>query len=116
VQAIDYLKRQGPYTGVNDPLPSLVLIDLKLPLVDGLEVVEQLKSDPQLCSLPVVMLTSSGHEVDVNRAYTLGVNSYVCKPTDFEDYLNVIGAIGNYWFGVVEMPSGQNAIDTTRSH
>lgn len=104
VQALDYLKRRGPYADVQDPQPSLILLDLKLPRVDGLEVLEQIKTDPQLKMLPVVMLTSSVHERDLTAAYTLGVNSYVCKPTDFDDLLNVVSRLGDYWFGMVELP------------
>jgi CheY-like chemotaxis protein len=116
VQALDYLRRRGLFSAVNDPWPSLILLDLKLPRVDGLEVLEQLKSDPGLRSVPVVMLTSSKHERDVDTAYSLGVNSFISKPTDFAQLLEVVDKIGDYWFGVVELPSSKPPPGKARSH
>lgn len=104
VQALDYLMRRGLYQHVQDPQPSLILLDLKLPRVDGLEVLEQIKADPQLKLLPVVMLTSSRHERDLTAAYRLGVNSYVCKPTGFTEFLEIVSSLSNYWFNTVELP------------
>src|SRR5438105_1584370 len=104
VQALDYLKRRGAYEQRQDAQPVLVLLDLKLPRVDGLEVLAEIKADPQLKSLPVVMLTSSRQERDVSKAYRLGVNSYLCKPTDFTEFLRVVSNLGKYWFHTVELP------------
>ena len=103
-QAIDYLMRRGDYARRQDDQPALILLDLKLPRVDGLEVLGQIKSDPALKILPVIMFTSSRQERDVNQAYVLGVNSYVCKPTGLVDFTSVVRALGDYWFGIVEMP------------
>jgi len=103
-QALDYLLRRGQYEHNNDAAPALILLDLKLPKVDGLEVLEHIKSDPQLKIVPVVMLTSSRQERDVTRAYTLGVNSYICKPTDFTDFIETVNNLGKYWFGTVDLP------------
>jgi len=102
VQALDYLKRRGTFASVQDPQPSLILLDVKLPLVNGLEVLEKIKTDPDLKSLPVVMLTSSRHDRDVSAAYKLGANSYVRKPTEYNNFLEVVSKLGNYWFGIVE--------------
>src|SRR5437868_5914276 len=82
-QALDYLNRRGAHKDRQDGQPALILLDLKLPRVDGLEVLDQIKSNPELRTVPVIMLTSSRQARDVNQAYQLGVNSYVCKPTDF---------------------------------
>lgn len=103
-QALDYLKRQGSYSTTDDPAPALILLDLKLPLIDGLEVLEQIKSDPTLKILPVVMLTSSRQERDVSEAYKLGVNSYICKPSEYSEFLKVVNTLGKYWFATVEPP------------
>ena len=104
-QALDYLHRKGDYLNRPDGQPALILLDVKLPLVDGLEVLGQIKSDPDLKSLPVVMLTSSRQERDVMQAYKLGVNSYICKPTDFAEFQQVVNTLGRYWFRTVELPA-----------
>lgn len=109
VQALDYLMRRGQYEQNTDDMPALILLDLKLPRVDGLEVLGQIKADPELRWVPVVMLTSSRHERDVSRAYALGVNSYVCKPTNFKDFLDLVNKVGKYWFGAVELPPRSTA-------
>lgn len=105
VEAMDYLKRKGIYADTTEPLPDLVLLDLKMPRMDGLQVLEQIKSDPELRTLPVVMLTSSKQDRDVQRAYNLGVNSYICKPTSFSEFLKLVNNLGNYWFDTVVLPS-----------
>jgi CheY-like chemotaxis protein len=103
-QALDYLRREGAYAGRQEGQPALVLLDLKLPRLDGLQLLAQIKADPQLKSLPVVMLTSSRQDRDIEQAYRLGVNSYVCKPTDYAQLLQIVNAIGRYWFDTVELP------------
>lgn len=105
-QALDYLRRQGTYAGRDDSQPTLILLDLKLPRVDGLEVLQEIKSDPSLKVLPVVMLTSSNHERDLREAYKRGVNSYICKPADFSELVEVVSHLGTYWFDTVELPPG----------
>ena len=104
VQALDYLMRRGVFAESNDAPPILILLDIKLPRVDGLEVLGQIKSDPALRMLPVVMLTSSRQDRDVTQAYNLGVNSYICKPTNFSEFMEVVQTLGNYWFSSVELP------------
>jgi CheY-like chemotaxis protein len=97
-EAIAYLSGQGPYGDRNRyPLPSLILLDLKLPRKSGLEVLEWIRSDPALRVLPVVALTSSAETSDIERAYALGVNSYLVKPLGFEDLLDLVKSLGMYW-------------------
>jgi len=88
--------------------PRLVLLDLKMPKVDGLEVLRQLKNDPELRRIPVVMMTSSREEQDLVRSYDLGVNSYITKPVTFKSLVEIIKVLGRYWFEVVELPADEN--------
>ncbi len=97
--------------------PAVVLLDLKLPKVDGLEVLEQLKSDPELQAIPVVMLTSSREEQDLTRSYKLGVNAYVVKPVEFVQFVDSIKELGLFWAVINEPPPGSvttRAARTTR--
>jgi CheY-like chemotaxis protein len=96
-EAIDYLYRRGSYAGRAEHDPLLILLDLKLPKVDGLQVLRQLKSDDRLKLIPVVMLTSSNEEKDVVRSYNLGVNAYVVKPVDFDEFAAAIRQLGLFW-------------------
>ena len=96
VEAIEYFFGRQP--GYEMPrLPSVVFLDLKLPRLDGLEVLQRLRADERTRLVPVVMLTSSSEESDISRSYALGANSYVCKPVDFDEYTEAIGQIGLYW-------------------
>jgi CheY-like chemotaxis protein len=104
VEALDYLRGQGEYEERGVEQPRVVLLDLKLPRLDGLELLAQLKSDPELKVLPVVVLTSSSDERDVRRAYELGANSYVAKPGDFAGLLRVMDTLSTYWLEMVEPP------------
>lgn len=105
VEALDYLFVSGPYAG-RDPfeLPQVVLLDLKLPKVDGLEVLRRIRSDPRTRMLPVVILTSSREEQDLIQAYSSGANSYVRKPVDFNQFVEAIGQLGLYWLVLNEAP------------
>ena len=105
VEALDYLFASGSYAG-RDPfdLPQVVLLDLKLPKVDGLEVLRRIRSDPRTRMLPVVILTSSREEQDLIQAYTSGANSYVRKPVDFNQFVEAIGQLGLYWLVLNEAP------------
>lgn len=96
-EALDYLFRQGPYASHLNGRPYLVLLDLKMPKVDGLEVLKRIKSSPELKIIPVVMLTSSAEEMDVVRSYELGVNSYIVKPVDFDKFFDTATGLGMYW-------------------
>jgi two-component system, response regulator len=104
-EALDYLFCRGGYSE-REPtdLPALVLLDLKLPKIAGLEVLRQIRSVPLTKRLPVVILTSSKEEVDIARSYDLGVNSYVQKPVDFQQFANAIKTLGLYWLIINEPP------------
>jgi CheY-like chemotaxis protein len=105
-EALDYLLRRGEYQGRPAGNPAVVLLDLKLPKVDGLEVLKEIRSTPNLKSLPVVMLTSSKEEQDLVRSYELGVNAYVVKPVDFSEFLRAIADLGIFWAVLNEPPPG----------
>ncbi len=105
-EALDYLYRQGDYSGRPAGNPALVLLDLKLPKVDGLEVLAKLKGDPDLQSVPVVMLTSSREERDLVKSYKLGVNAYVVKPVGFTEFIDAIQDLGVFWAVLNEQPIG----------
>ncbi len=105
-QALDCLRCRGDYAGRDPTPPRLVLLDLKLPKVDGLEVLREMKADPQLRQIPVVMLTSSAEESDLIRSYGLGVNSYVVKPVDFEHFSSEVAKLGFYWLLINRVPRG----------
>ncbi len=103
-EALDYLYRRGPYASRSEGNPALVLLDLKMPKVNGLDVLRQVKSDPSLRTIPVVMLTSSREEGDLLESYQLGVNAYVVKPVDFGDFMNAVRQLGGFWALVNEAP------------
>jgi CheY-like chemotaxis protein len=116
-EALDYLYARGAYAGRRDGNPALLLLDIKMPRVDGLEVLRQVKSDPNLRTIPVVMLTSSREEQDLIRSYELGVNAYVVKPVDFRDFVDAVRRLGAFWAVVNEPPpatSGRSS--TSRPH
>ena len=103
-EALDYLYRRGGYTARDNGHPALVLLDLKMPKVTGLEVLKQIKSDPVLKTIPVVMLTSSREEGDLITSYQLGVNAYVVKPVEFGDFMGAVRHIGGFWAVINEAP------------
>jgi two-component system, response regulator len=103
-EALDYLYRRGKFAGHSEGLPVVVLLDLKMPKVDGLEVLRQMKSNPQLKNIPVVMLTSSREEQDLVNSYNLGVNAYVVKPVDFAQFVESIKTLGCFWAVLNEPP------------
>ncbi len=105
-EALDYLQCRGRYRDRPRGTPAVVLLDLKLPKVDGLEVLRAIKADPTLQALPVVMLTSSREEQDVVRSYRLGVNAYVVKPVGFKDFVDAIQDLGVFWAVLNEPPPG----------
>lgn len=102
--ALDYFHRRGEWANRGDGEPLLVLLDLKMPRVDGLEVLRDLKNDPALRTVPVVVLTSSKEEPDLRRAYALGVNGYVVKPVSFPKFTDVVKHLGMYWLAINEPP------------
>jgi CheY-like chemotaxis protein len=105
-EALDYLFRRGIFTLRAAGNPAVVLLDLKLPKVDGLEVLEQIKTDTMLRTVPVVMLTSSREEPDLSRSYKLGVNAYVVKPVNFAEFTQAIREIGLFWAVINQPPPG----------
>lgn len=104
-EALDYLFCRGPHAGRNTGDPAVVLLDLKLPKVDGLEVLAKVKASPNLKHLPVVMLTSSREEQDIVRSYALGVNAFVVKPVDFREFFEAIQNVGVFWAILNEPPA-----------
>jgi len=105
-QALDYLYYRGESAQRNRENPAVLLLDLKLPKIDGLEVLKQIKSDENLKLIPVVVLTSSREEKDMVASYKLGVNAYVVKPVDFHEFVNAIKELGSFWAIVNEPPPG----------
>ena len=105
-EALDYLYCRGNFTTRTNDHPAVLLLDLKLPKVDGLEVLQQIKSDEKLRLIPVVVLTSSREEKDMVASYKLGVNAYVVKPVDFHEFVNAIKELGVFWAVINEPPPG----------
>jgi len=102
-RALDYLFRRGDYAGLTSPLPAVILLDLKMPKVDGHEVLRAIRADPVLRLTPVVMLTSSREESDLYRSYENGANAYVVKPVGFEEFVSAINKLGFFW-AIVNVP------------
>jgi DNA-binding response OmpR family regulator len=105
-EALDYLYCRGKYAGRPQENPAVTLLDLKLPKVDGLEVLEKIRSHGRLKMMPVVVLTSSHEEKDMMRSYTLGVNAYVVKPVDFHEFVNAVKELGVFWAIINQPPPG----------
>jgi CheY-like chemotaxis protein len=105
-EALDFLHNRGAFANHGNGLPVVVFLDLKMPKVDGLEVLRQIKADPELKKIPVVMLTSSREEQDLLRSYELGVNAYVVKPVDFQKFVESIRQLGFFWAIINEPPPG----------
>lgn len=103
VEALDYLHARGKHAGREPGPPVVMFLDLKMPRMDGLEVLRQMKQDPVLRTVPVVMLTSSREEPDLARSYELGVNAYVVKPVDFQKFFEAVRQVGAFW-GVINEP------------
>ncbi len=105
-EALDYLYRRGIFKLRSAGHPAVVLLDLKLPKVDGLEVLKQIKNDDDLRAVPVVMLTSSREEKDLVQSYNLGVNAYVVKPVDFHEFVDSLKELGLFWAVINQPPPG----------
>lgn len=101
-ELMDYLRGRGPYAG--SPRPDLLLLDLNMPRKDGREALAEIKRDPALHTLPVIVLTTSSADEDIVRSYDLGVNSYIQKPVTFDKLVEVVTALGHYWFEIVSLP------------
>jgi CheY-like chemotaxis protein len=104
-ELMDYLYRRGPYADpATSPRPGLILLDLNMPKKSGREALEEIKSDPELHKIPVVVLTTSKTESDIYRSYDLGANSYIVKPVSFPGLVEVMMSLEKYWFEIVELP------------
>jgi CheY-like chemotaxis protein len=104
VEALEYLRFEGKYKNRKEGNPAVVLLDIKMPRMDGIEVLRIIRSEPALKKLPVVILTSSREEQDLITTYELGVNAYVVKPVDFKQFLNAVKEIGVFWAILNELP------------
>jgi CheY-like chemotaxis protein len=104
VEALDYLYARGKFEGRQEGNPAVVLLDIKMPRMDGLEVLRSVKSDPQLKQIPIVMLTSSREATDLIKSYELGVNAYVVKPVDFPQFDDAVRKLGIFWAHLNELP------------
>ena len=107
VEALEFLRRQGAFADA--PRPDLVLLDLNLPRKDGREVLAQVKADPDLCTIPIVVLTTSSAEVDILKSYSLHANCYITKPVDLEQFVSVVKSIDDFWLTVVRLPTENSA-------
>jgi CheY-like chemotaxis protein len=105
-EALDYLHRRGRFAARPEGHPVVILVDLKMPKVDGIEVVRQVKSDPKLRAIPVVVLTSSRESRDLEESYRLGVNAFVVKPVQFADFVEAVRQVGAFWAVLNEPPPG----------
>jgi len=101
---LDFLHRRGKFAGVTGARPGLILLDLNMPRKDGREALREIKMDPELRKIPVVVLTTSRADTDISQIYELGANSFIAKPVTFESLVNVMKIISNYWLGIVELP------------
>lgn len=105
-EALDFLYRRGAYAAYGEAQPALMMLDLKMPRVDGMEVLRQMKSDPALKTIPVVVMTSSREEQDLLETYALGVNAYVVKPVMFQAFVQAVQQVGAFWAVLNEPPPG----------
>jgi CheY-like chemotaxis protein len=107
-ELIDYLCRRGKYASAREaPRPALILLDLNMPRKDGREVIREIKADPAVRQIPIIVLTTTQAEEDIRRAYDLGVNSLIVKPVLFEALVDVVSTLGKYWFETVELPGSR---------
>jgi len=105
VQLMEYLQRKGKYSDPSkSPRPGLILLDLNMPKKDGREALADIKADPKLSEIPVVILTTSKEEEDIYRSYQLHANSYITKPVTFDGLVNIVKSFGKYWLEIVELP------------
>lgn len=104
-ELMDYLKQRGKYQGPKIAIrPDLILLDLNMPRKSGREALAEIKVDSNLCTIPIIVLTTSKQEEDVNKMYELGANSFICKPVSFPNMVEAMQVLTNYWFGIVKLP------------
>ena len=105
-ELLEYLQRRGKYSSMIDsPRPGLILLDLNMPRKDGREALKEIRADPELRKIPVVVLTTSKADTDIGRIYELGANSFISKPVSFDSLVDVMKILGRYWFEIVELPA-----------
>jgi len=105
-ELVEYLQRRGKYTALaNSPRPGLILLDLNMPKKDGREALREIKADPDLRKIPIVVLTTSSADTDIGRVYDLGANSFISKPVSFDSLVDVMKTLYKYWFEIVELPA-----------
>lgn len=108
-EVMDYLLRKGKFAdSEKNPLPGLILLDLNMPKMDGREVLREIKNNPELRSIPIIVLTTSKAEEDILRTYDLGVNSYITKPVTFDGLVDIVKNLGKYWFEIVSIPFSEH--------
>lgn len=112
-EVLEFLRREGRHAGSQAPRPGVILLDLNMPRKDGREVLRDLKSDPDLRQIPVIVLTTSKDEADIFLSYDQGVNSYITKPVTFGGLVEVMNALGRYWFQLVELPPGTTSTSSS---
>lgn len=105
-EAMEFLNKEGEYS--NAPYPDLILLDIRMPEKDGLQVLKEIKNDPRLKRIPVIMLTSSEAEEDILRSYTLNANAYITKPVDYKGLLEIVNMLEEFWFTIVKLPPFEN--------
>jgi CheY-like chemotaxis protein len=111
VELMDYLNHRGAYSDPEkSPRPGIILLDLNMPKKDGREALQEIKADPKLTDIPVIVLTTSKEEEDINRSYMLHANSYITKPVTFEALVNIVANLGKYWLEIVELPRHRRSI------
>lgn len=103
-ETLQFLRREGDFANV--PRPDLILLDIRMPGKDGIEVLNEIKNDPELKCIPVVMLTSSEAEEDILRSYELSANAYLTKPVDFDGFVKIVHTLEDFWFSIVKLPPG----------
>lgn len=103
-EGLDYLRHEGAYAGSTAPMPGLILLDLNMPGIDGRGMLRTIKQDAKLCSIPVVILTTSSDSRDVEQCYQLGANTYIQKPVSFEGLVEAVRTMKEYWFGIALLP------------
>jgi two-component system response regulator len=111
VELMDYLHQKGKYADASKaPRPGIILLDLNMPKKDGREALAEIRADPRLTGIPVVVLTTSKEEEDINKSYLLHANSYITKPVTFDALVDVVTGLGKYWLEIVELPDGRKQI------
>jgi len=115
VEVLEYLRCQGKFKERTNGLPAVILLDVKMPRMDGIEVLEQIRMDPEFKLIPVVMLSSSCEDLDLQKSYSLGVNGYVVKPVEIQNFIEAIAHIGMFWALINELPPKPNGENLTKS-